>query len=254
MDTKRGPRPRAGIRTLLVAVGALFVALPHLSACQCDEVNALPGGPPDQPRYLAIGDSILASHHAGCCQSIPDHAALAIGRYIRNKAVVGQPLTHAEGGGDITAQYESGPWEWVVMTGGANDLRLECDCLTGDGLACDAVVDSLVTAEGDGGHMVNLLATILADPAHEGEVLLVSYYPFGPGAAAGWGRCEPWIDEIERRYESLAAREPRVSFYDASTVMDYAAHPEYFYGDHVHPSFDGAAAVGQDLASILGAR
>ncbi len=238
---------------LALAVTPLIAAgcVPNL----CEEVEALPGGPlaepASEPTHLAIGDSILASNKAPC-QAISCHAGLALGTWFESHAVGGRPLTSDSGGPDIASQYESGPWEWVVVDGGANDLRLECGCTQAghDVAACEAAVDELAGVTG-AGEMRALIDLIEDDPAHDGQIALLGYYPLDVSEGVGWGGCVPYIVELSARYELLAADDERVHFVDPTPVMDPAAFPERFAIDGVHPSPAGSEAIGQLVASVI---
>lgn len=97
-------------------------------------------------RILAVGDSIMA-WHKWTGRDIPARVGALLGARVENAAVPGARFSNASGFGravgfDVRAQYRSGPWDVVVINGGANDLLTDCGC--GD---CDDVLDNLITAD-----------------------------------------------------------------------------------------------------------
>lgn len=244
----------------VVLWGLVMLVISGYGPCEdlCDDVDALRGGPdhPDQEdaSFQAIGDSILGIH-GGLCQTIPHHAGLDVDLYNRNDAVIGRRMSYPDGvTTDIPDQYAEGlPWDWVAITGGANDLYQECLCWETDvdhEQECQDLLDELAEPGAGTGEMLDLIATIQADVANDATVLLVGYYPFVENTA--WEGCRDELDELSSRYQQIAAADPTVVFIDPSPVMDPLLYPEHFMPDGVHPSPYGADAVGALLAAELG--
>jgi lysophospholipase L1-like esterase len=224
----------------------------------CEDVDALRGGPdhPDQEdaSFLAIGDSILGIHQSHC-QAIPHHAGLDVGLYVQNDAVIGRRMSYSDGTPtDIPAQYDAGlPWDWVAITGGANDLYQECLCYETDvdhEQECQQLLDQLADPGAGSGEMLDLITAIRDDAANDATILLVGYYPFVENT--GWEGCRDELQELSTRYQQIAAADPDVLFIDPTSVMDATLYPDHFMPDGVHPSPYGADAVGELLGAEIG--
>ena len=246
------------VRAMLGGI-AVFVLCGY-GPCEdlCEDVDALRGGPdhPDQeaPSVQAIGDSILGIHGSHC-QAIPHHAGLDVDLFVQNDAVIGRRMSYPDGTAtDIPAQYDAGlPWDWVAITGGANDLYQECSCWETDvdhEQECQDLLDHLADPGAGTGEMPDLLAAIRDDPANDTTLLLVGYYPFV--ANTGWEGCRDELQELSSRYQQIAASAPDVLFIDPSPVMDPTLFPDHFMPDGVHPSPLGADAVGELLSAVIG--
>jgi len=250
-------RLHAVVRTMFCSA-VMFVLCGH-GPCEdlCDDVDALRGGPdhPDQEdaSFQAIGDSILGIHK-GNCQTIPHHAGLDVDLYNRNDAVIGRRMSYPGGiPTDIPAQYDAGlPWDWVAITGGANDLYQECSCWETDvdhEQECQDLLDQLADPAAGTGEMIDLITTIQDDAANDATILLVGYYPFVANTA--WEGCRDELEELSSRYQDIAAADPDVAYIDLAPVMDPTLYPDHFMPDGVHPSPYGADAVGELLAAEI---
>ncbi len=254
------PSPIFKILVRAALCGAVTVVLCGYGPCEdlCGDVDALRGGPdhPDQEAasFLAIGDSILGIHKSHC-QAVPQHAGLDAALYVQNDAIIGQRMSYPGGSpAGIPAQYDVGlPWEWIAITGGANDLYQECLCYETDvdhEQECQQLLDELADPGSSTGEMYDLIATIQDDPANDATVLLVGYYPFVENSS--WEGCGDELLELSSRYQQLAAADPDVLFVDPSTVMDPLLYPDHFMPDGIHPSPYGADAAGALLAAEIG--
>jgi acyl-CoA thioesterase I len=249
---------RTVIRTLLGGITVLVLS--GYGPCEdlCGDVDDLRGGPnhPDQedPSFQAIGDSILGIHQSHC-QAIPHHAGLDVDLYVQDDAVIGQRMSHPGGfPSGIPAQYDDGlPWDWIAITGGANDLYQECSCWETDvdhEQECQDLLDQLADPGAGTGEMLELIATVQDDPGNDATLLLVGYYPFVAGT--GWEGCRDELEELSSRYQQIAAADADVLFVDPSPVMDPLLYPDHFMPDGVHPSPLGADAVGELLSAEIG--
>lgn len=205
----------------------------------CREVAALP----DAQDVLAIGDSVQA-WGAASCNTLDDHLALARGSAVDRRAVSGTRMLGGED--DIPGQYAPGPWEWVVVDGGGNDVNQTCGC--GD---CGEVLDQLSTPDGQSGAMPALVDQILGDGS---GVVLLLYYRMGPDPAYGFDRCPETLAALNTRYATLAQLRPEVLLVDLGRVMDPERTPEYYDFDDVHPSRAGAEALGTQVAEAMAQR
>jgi acyl-CoA thioesterase-1 len=217
----------------------------------CPQLEALPDAGAE-PGILVVGDSIMASH-GQLCQGVAGHAALALERSIEDHSLGGRRLDHPDSDDDVTGQYEPGPWEWVVMTGGGNDLLQECECnVEGhDEQACWDVMDSLLDAELSSGELLDFLALVEADPSHAATVLLLGYYPFMEQSWANFDGCNGYLPELNARYAALAEQREDLIFVSTEATMDLEAHPERIFVDGIHPSVEGAQALGMLVAETI---
>ena len=92
----------------------------------------------DNAELYTVGDSIL-DWFVGQ-GSVPEVVGETLDRSVYNAAIAGSHFLDDEG---IPAQYQDGPWGWLIMDGGANDLNDRCRC--GD---CDDVLDSILSEDG----------------------------------------------------------------------------------------------------------
>ncbi|MEO9576498.1 MAG: SGNH/GDSL hydrolase family protein [Tateyamaria sp.] len=97
-------------------------------------------------RVLAIGDSILA-WHKWTGRDIPSAMGAVLGAQVENDAVAGARFSNASGlgraaGFDVRAQFRPGPWDLLLINGGANDFLADCSCR-----ACDEVLDGLIAPD-----------------------------------------------------------------------------------------------------------
>ena len=82
-------------------------------------------------RVLAIGDSILA-WHKWTGRDIPSVMGSVLGARVENDAVAGARFSNSSGlgraaGFDVRAQFRQGPWDLVLINGGAKTFSLIAD-------------------------------------------------------------------------------------------------------------------------------
>ena len=191
---------------------------------------------------LAVGDSVFA-WRMRTCETVPDVAAIELGRPLRHKAINGARLT----GGEKTSvvdQYEKGEWEWVIVDGGGNDLNNECEC----GVDCGGVLDELVSEDGSTGELAQLVDEIRRDGA---KVVLYGYFRIDEHAFYGFDECIGELDILHERQSKLAAQREGVFFADGRTVVSPETKPGAYAFDHVHPSAVGARLVGGLIAKTI---
>ncbi|MFZ3582086.1 SGNH/GDSL hydrolase family protein [Loktanella sp. DJP18] len=177
---------------------------------------------------LAVGDSILSWNRLSG-GDIPRVAAQATGRAVDNRSVSGARFLRS-----IPNQYREGPWDWVIVNGGANDLKRTCGCA-----GCDDTLDALVTPDGQGGAMADFART-LAARGH--RIALLGYY--GTSIAGGpFAPCADELTELSRRLDLLANDDVAIIFVDAKDAID-PADLSLYDGDLTHPSPVGAALIG----------
>lgn len=223
-----------------LASALLGLLLPFLAACATPATQVY-----DDARILAIGDSVL-DWHSWTGASVPDVIAAELGAPVVNAAVSGARLSRPGGmmglmGPDIRAQYRARDWDWVVIDGGANDLRQECGCG-----ACAADLDAIISPDAAQGEFPALVAETRQSGA---RVMLVGYY--GPSRRGGpFAPCWDELQVLNARLAALAAARDGVHF-----VATEAAMPpdrlDHYDADLIHPSRIGAAAIGRRIAAAM---
>ena len=217
------------------AVLALLLAL--LGAACTPRPASEPG------RILLLGDSVMAWNGA---QSVGPALESALGRPVDSRARSGARFAAESGlaratGFDIRAQYVPGAWDWVVLNGGANDLRARCGCA-----ACDRELDALISPDGSTGAWPAFLARLRGEGR---RVMVMGYY--GPsGRGGGFDICSDELTELDRRLSALAARSSGLFFTDGGDVMGRST-PGLYDTDNVHPTPQGSAVLAAHLARAI---
>lgn len=202
---------------------------------------------PAEPEILAIGDSIFR-WHARDDASVPDVIGEVLGRPVVNASVSGAWLALPTGraaptGADIRRQYARGrAWDWVVLDGGANDLNGACRCED-----CAATLDGLITADGEGGEIAELVRAIVR---HESRVLYVGYHPMPDDAQHGFSRCDDELAELDQRVARMAEAIEgawSLSMRARTDPGDRSLYAE----DRIHPSPRGSRRIGEAAARVI---
>lgn len=199
----------------------------------------------DQARILAIGDSFFATYSQSD-RSIPDVVAHELGQRVTNRSVMGArmiyklPLTGAMGF-NIARQYRPGPWKWVIMNGGGNDLWLGCNCSR-----CDRKMTKMISKDGTRGEIPSLVSKIRSGGA---QVIYVGYLR-SPGRGSPIEHCRDEGDELDARIARMAQRDQGVWFVPMADMVPYGDR-SFHAADMIHPSHKGAAAVSKRVAKII---
>ncbi|GIT90970.1 hypothetical protein JANAI62_14250 [Jannaschia pagri] len=216
------------MRLALCAVLALAACAPS-----ADGENAI----------LAIGDSIMAWNGG---QGIPEVAGEVLGRPVTDASqslaqVTNPSATAGALGFDITRQFGGSGWDWVILTGGGNDIR--DDCATP---RAAATRDGLIGPDLRG-DIPSLIARIRQTGA---RVLFIGYYDGADASPTGFTPCQPEFTIMNERFTRLAAADPGVEFLDAGDVID-PSDIGLYAGDLVHPSPRGSALIGRAVAARI---
>ncbi len=188
---------------------------------------------------LVLGDSI-AAWNSEVGASVADVLAAKTGAEVTLAAVPGSRVL--AGPDPVPQQYVPGPWRWVVVQGGGNDLVAECGCG-----ACAAALDRLIGRDGRTGAIADLVRRIRADGA---SVALWSYYAMPDDAPFPFARCNDELVEVHARLARLAARDDGIVLVDGREVVR-PARTDLYDRDRVHPSPAGSRAVGVQVAEAL---
>lgn len=204
----------------------------------CSQASKSTGGD-----ILIIGDSVMAWNKVDG-QDVGSAISSELDRAVVNRAMLGAQV-RAGGlapvvGLSIPDQLRAGPWNWVIMNGGANDLGISCDCVL-----CDAEIDALISEDGSVGDIPTLIERAQARGA---QVVWLGYYK-APDTRAFQG-CRPGLVEVERRIAVYAEASDGVFFLDAEDVFDLSDRG-LFDLDRTHPSARGSAVMGRYIAETI---
>ncbi|WP_299592223.1 SGNH/GDSL hydrolase family protein [uncultured Tateyamaria sp.] len=197
----------------------------------------------EQIRVLAIGDSIMA-WHKWTGRDIPSVMGDVLGARVDNQAVAASRFSNASAlgratGFDVRAQYRDGPWDVILINGGANDFLNDCRCR-----ACHSVLNGLIAPD-----LTGEVPAFLARLRRSGvQVIWMGYY-----ASARSGQfigCRPYLVEYDARLARLAEVTPGLRFVDSEDVID-PSDRSLFAFDGIHPSPSGARRIGTYLAQSL---
>ncbi|ROU03519.1 SGNH/GDSL hydrolase family protein [Histidinibacterium lentulum] len=201
-----------------------------------------------QDRIVVLGDSVM-TWNALRRGAVADVLARTLDRPVENRAVSGARFSHDTGiarlfGLDIRTQFDFAPTEWVVMTGGANDLRAECGCVS-----CSETLDGLISADGRTGEVPEFVARVAASGA---RIVWVLYYDSPEGPPTPFTACRGAFDELDARLDRLARIVPALTLADAGPLIDPATAADYA-PDRIHPSVDASRRIGRLVAGIIAA-
>ncbi|WP_299727739.1 SGNH/GDSL hydrolase family protein [uncultured Tateyamaria sp.] len=197
-------------------------------------------------QIIATGDSMLA-WNAGSDRSVVAVLEKRLGAEVIDRSVVGARYHYAlpisgSLGVRIGAQYVPGPWDWVVMNGGGNDLWLGCGCGK-----CAAQLDRLISADGSSGTVANAVKRARADGA---RVVYVGYLRT-PGQPSIIDHCRDWGNAYEARLARMAARDDGVTFVSVADLVPFG-DLSFHDVDRIHPSPKGSAAIAARIAEVVG--
>ena len=199
----------------------------------------------DSPRILTIGDSLMASH-AITGRSIAGYLEKHLGEPVADRSVLGAhmvynlPITGAMGM-SIPAQFKDRDYDWVVMTGGGNDLWLGCGCGR-----CDRRMNKLISRDGTRGKIPKLMAKIQKSGA---QVVFVGYLR-SPGLDSPVEHCKDDGDELEARISRLAARVDGVHFVNNQDLVKPGDRSFHAF-DMIHPSIKTSRHIAARVAALI---
>ena len=199
------------------------------------------------PRVLVIGDSLLDWHRI-TRQTIPDNLAAQTGWPVESRALSGAKMYHT--GSEtkqaqvIPLQYEAaraqGPWDWVVISGGANDLLTRCGCA-----GCARTLNGLIAEGHKTGIIPDLVRRIRRDGA---QVAMVGY--IGNPRLNLFSGCRDEVRAMARRQVAMAQGDPGVIYVSARAAVN-PKRRSTFALDGIHPSRKSTRAVAAALAEAL---
>ena len=196
-------------------------------------------------RILLMGDSMMAANRTAG-RAVGNAMERNLGEEVIDRSVYASryfyylPVTGAAGM-RLTAQYQPGNWDWVVLNGGGNDLVFGCGCGY-----CDRMVDRLISKDGRSGAIPAHVATIRKSGA---KVLYVGYMR-NPGLFTPVRPCTIYGDELDRRLARLDALDPGFIFLPMSDLVP-TGDPSLHQQDMIHPSPKGSAAIAARISAAI---
>jgi lysophospholipase L1-like esterase len=232
-------RKQASMRHLLLCLS--FAASFILGSSQLLAQSA----PRDEPKILAIGDSLMAWHLVSK-NSVADAAAKTLGEPVQSRAMGGAKIIHSLPltgalGMKISRQFQDKSWDWVIMTGGGNDLFLGCGCGN-----CDRRMMRMIAPNGAAGEIPSLVSKIRNTGA---KVVYIGYLR-SPGVDSVIDECRAHGDELEERLANMAKRDSGVYFVPLDDMVgegDRSMHG----ADMIHPSRKASALIGARVANVI---
>ncbi|TNJ41195.1 SGNH/GDSL hydrolase family protein [Phaeobacter sp. B1627] len=192
-----------------------------------------------------MGDSLLAWNRLSG-QSIPDVVEQSLEEPVVDRSVIAARMIYrlpvsGAAGLSIPKQYRPGPWDWVILNGGGNDLWFGCGCGR-----CTDKLDKLLSEDGTRGAIAGVVQRIRADGA---RVVFVGYLR-SPGRSSPIEPCKDEGDALDARVAAMAAGDEGVYFL---SLADLVPHRDLSFhaADRVHPSFKAGRVIGQRIAAII---
>lgn len=192
-----------------------------------------------------MGDSMMA-WNASAGATVSDNLEAFVGQQVIDRSVAGAryyyklPISGALGL-NIAQQFQPGPWDWVVLNGGGNDLWFGCGCR-----ACETRMTRLITADGGAGTVPAFVSTIRQTGA---KVIYVGYLR-SPGVGSMIEGCRDEGDEFERRLAQMAAKDAGVYFVSIADLVPFGDR-SYHGFDMIHPSPKGSREIARRVAAVI---
>jgi acyl-CoA thioesterase I len=196
-------------------------------------------------RILVLGDSMMSSNR-GSGKSVAAVIEGALGQDVSDRSLPGAryfyilPIT-GKLGLRLTEQYRPGPWNWVVLNGGGNDLLFGCGCGN-----CARMLDRLVSKDGHSGAIPAYIGKIRQSRA---KVIYVGYLR-SPGLQSPIKSCKPAGDELDKRLAKMAGTDPGVTFLPMSDLVP-SGDRSFHQIDLIHPSAKGSRSIGLRVARLI---
>ncbi len=192
----------------------------------------------DGARIVVAGDSVMAWNR-GSGASVADVLQAELREPVGDVSLSFARVAGGRGGFNIPNQLDGVQAQWVVLNGGANDLRSNCDCSD-----CGPVLDQLISQDG----MRGAIPALVADLRGRGSQVIWADYYTSPRFAGT--SCEAPYRRLEDRLSRMAAADDGVTLVD----MDDVFSPDdlsLFAFDRTHPSREGSARIARLVAPVL---
>ena len=234
-----GIEHRLRLTRVLRSVTLILGVFSMLAAC----TEAVPR---DQaPRILTMGDSMLA-WRGNSGGAVSDELERVLGEQVIDRSVIGArvfyalPITGAMGM-NIAKQYRPGPWEWIIINGGGNDLWFGCGCHR-----CDRKMTRMIAPDGTAGSIPDMIRDLRGSGA---QVIYVGYLR-SPGVGSMVDHCRNEGAEFERRLAAYARTDAGVHFISLADLVPHGDR-SYHAADMIHPSAKASRAIAARIARII---
>jgi hypothetical protein len=224
------------MRTNILKTITIFALLFMAPASMARDMNS---------RILVMGDSLLAAHSISR-RAVAHSIEATLGQKVVNNSVVGAriiyklPISGALGL-NISKQYRKGNWDWVVLSGGGNDLMLGCGCNK-----CDRKIRRMISASGASGEVPRLVSKLRRTGA---KVIYVGYLR-SPGVGSPIESCKDEGDEFESRINKMAQQNEGVYFLSLADLVPHGDR-SFHAIDMIHPSLKASKIIGQMVSKII---
>ncbi len=220
------------------AAGLLVVAL-FMAGCAEPVTRA------DHARILTMGDSLLSWNRA-TGHSVSDAVEALLQEPVVDRSVPGAHVIYklpisGSLGMKIANQYRPGPWDWIILNGGGNDLWLGCGCSR-----CGNRMMRMISDSGRFGSIPDQVRKLRATGA---RVIYVGYLR-SPGVGSLIEHCRDEGEEFEARLARLAALDPGVFFVPVGDMVPHGDR-SYHGVDMIHPSTKGSAAIARRIVEVI---
>lgn len=182
---------------------------------------------------LAIGDSFLDYHTPDA--DIATVAGQALGLGVDMLAAGGTTMLDEY---SIADSYVNEGHTLMIASGGGNDFA---GCVCGE--SCDGVMDRLISTDGTEGAIPDLVYRALSD----GRYVAWAGYMRPMPDAEEFASCTGELDVLRDRLQRLDDTEDNMIFVDGSQIGT-GSEPGLYEPDGYHPSPEGCAAVGAEIA------
>ncbi|WP_293574907.1 SGNH/GDSL hydrolase family protein [Phaeobacter sp.] len=200
-------------------------------------------GVPDDARIIVAGDSVMAWNR-GANQSVAARLSARLQQPVGDVSLSFARITDGpsllnRGPLNITRQAEPLRAEWVILNGGANDLRANCGCQS-----CNATLDQLITRDASDGAIPTMVRKLRQTGA---RVIWVEYYTAPRFANSG---CLRPYRQFEQRLARMAAQDAGVTLIDLDATFS-PQNTALFAADRLHPSALGSDLIAAAIAAVL---
>ncbi|WP_147127118.1 SGNH/GDSL hydrolase family protein [Shimia ponticola] len=142
---------------------------------------------------------------------------------------------------DVQGQADPAGRDWIVMTGGANDLGSECGCT-----ACATTLEDLISADARRGEIMDIIRKARSAGA---RVIYAIYYD-APRGGGPFSACTPAFNELATRITRAANQTDGLFVVDMGDVMN-PDNPKDYDSDRVHPGPQASARIAELIAATI---
>lgn len=199
----------------------------------------------ENPRILAMGDSMLAWHRASN-RSVSDSVERDLSEVVVDRSTIGARFIYSlpisgSMGLNISRQLAKGDWDWVILNGGGNDLWFGCGCI-----ACDYTINRIISSDGSSGILPELISEIRKRGA---RVIYVGYL-HSPDIFSIVDHCKNEGIELENRIANYASNVDGFFFVSVSKMVP-SGDKTFHAPDMIHPSKKASRIIGQLVSGVI---